>query len=250
MARVNFVYESSSLGIVLRLVERRLLGRLDDVASSDWADRAPEQAFSGLSRIHALADESASGVAIRSNDVFVPHPIAASLSEPQALGLGLPPSIKLALQIDTRGLITSSDFRLSYRWIDDANRSIRGDRIGAILSISGAEYRLPEPLFGLIEAIDDFASASTPDDAARMASLARLQELVPSEADALINVDNYLSSFRVLHATAFSLNLKVEKGNFHFDPILFGRRAPPRAGRGARERSREPTQRTSAGHLC
>ena len=115
-------------------------------------------------------------------DVFVPHPIAASLSEPQALRVGLPPSIKMALQIDTKGLITSPDFRLSYRWIDDANRSIRGDRKGVILSISGGEYRLPEPLFGLIEAIDEFASSPGHEDAARMASLARLQELIPGGA--------------------------------------------------------------------
>ena len=242
MARISFVYNSYPLGIVLRLVERRLLGGSKNVPSSDWVELASEEAFSGLSRILALGDEPSSGVEIRDEDVFVPHPIAASLSEPQALRVGLPPSIKMALQIDTKGLITSPDFRLSYRWIDDANRSIRGDRKGVILSISGGEYRLPEPLFGLIEAIDEFASSPGHEDAARMASLARLQELIPGGAEALISVDSYLSSFRVLHATAFSLNLKVEGGSFHFDPILFGRRVSER-GRGPDD---EPVSETES----
>ena len=96
MARISFVYDSYPLGIVLRLVERRLLGGSKNVPSSDWVELASEEAFSGLSRILALGE-------IRDEDVFVPHPIAASLSEPQALRVGLPPSIKMALQIEYQG---------------------------------------------------------------------------------------------------------------------------------------------------
>jgi HJR/Mrr/RecB family endonuclease len=91
------------------------------------------------------------------------------------------------------------------------------------------EYRLPEPLFSLLEAIDAFTLASTADDDVRIASLARLQAAIPQDAQRQISIDGYLSSFRVMHATAFSLNLKIEGRSFDFDPILFGRRVSERS---------------------
>jgi hypothetical protein len=62
-----------------------------------------------------------------------------------------------------------------------------------------------------------------------MAALARLQSLLPKSTQDQLSIDRYFSSFRVLHASAFSLDLKVEGHTFDFDPILFGRRATERS---------------------
>jgi hypothetical protein len=41
-------------------------------------------------------------------------------------------------------------------------------------------------------------------------------------------VDPYFNSFRILHASAFSLSLKTDGQSFEFDPVLFGRRVVDR----------------------
>ena len=55
--------------------------------------------------------------------LFVDHKTVASLSEPQSVRLGIASSIPFALQIDTKNLITDSDFQLSGYWIDEINRA-------------------------------------------------------------------------------------------------------------------------------
>jgi superfamily II DNA or RNA helicase len=190
-----------------------------------------DQAFSGLSRILALADDDESPVERRAEAVFIDDATVASLSEPQALGLGLPPSVRFVLQINTENLITDPDFKISYRWVDEANRSLRAERNGALISVDGKKYRLPEPSFALITAIDNLGASDTRDDDTRMKCLAQLQALFPEETLDHLSIDKYFSNFRIIHASAFSLNLKVKSGSFDFDPVLFGRRVVDRRTR-------------------
>jgi hypothetical protein len=79
-------------------------------------------------------------------------------------------------------------------------------------------------LFGLVSAIDAFASNDTSDNDVRMERLAHLQSLLPQEAQKQLSIDSYFSNFRVMHASAFSLSLRIEDRSFDFDPVLFGRR--------------------------
>jgi hypothetical protein len=188
-----------------------------------------DQAFSGVSKILALADDDASGVKRTDDAVFVNHKSVASLSEPQASGLGLPPGIPFPLQIDTHNLITDTDFRLSGYWVDELNRPIRSERNGALVRIDDLPYRIPEPLFSLIEAIDAFQKADTSDDNVRMSALAILQSIISTEGQDQVSLDAYLSKFRVVNASAFSLSLRVDRNSFDFDPILFGHRTVERS---------------------
>ena len=224
MARIFFSYESNDDGITLRLMEKRWHGRTEPVPVAAWVDRMADQAFSGISRILALADDVDSAVEYKEDGLFVDHTTIASLSEPQALGLGLPPSVRFVLQVNTKSLITDPDFRISGRWIDEANRSLRAERKGAFLFVDRDAYRLPEPLFGLVSAIDAFSSEDTSDNDLRMGRLAHLQSLLPQEAQKQLSIDKYFSNFRVMHASAFSLSLRIEGRSFDFDPVLFGRR--------------------------
>jgi hypothetical protein len=233
MARVFFDYEPNGKGAVLRLFEKPWVGKARAVAPPDWADCMADGAFAGASRILALLDDPDSPVEMKDDGVFIDHATLASLNEPQALGLGLPPSVRFALQVDTKNLVTDPDFRITGRWIDEANRSLRVRRRGAFLHIEEREYRLPEPLFGLVEAIDDFTAAGTADPDIRMERLAVLQSLIPQEAQEQVAVDSYFKSFRILHASAFSLNLRTQGRSFDFDPVLFGRRVLERVRNGS-----------------
>ena len=212
MARLNFDHDASVGGLTLRLMEKPLIGKAQSVPVNDWADRMADQAFSGVSRILALLDDDKSPVKPKDDGLFVDHLTVASLTEPQALGLGLPPSVRFALQVETKNLITDSNFHVSARWIGVANRPLRAERDGALLLVEGQKYRLPEPLFSLCEAIDTFSEAETTDYDSRMARLAHLQSLIPKHAQDQLALNSYFASFRIMHASAFSLSLQSWTG--------------------------------------
>src|ERR1700687_444304 len=190
MARILFTHERSSDGTILRLMEKRWLSPAAPIPVADWDGRMADQAFSGISRILALADDVDSAVTQKEDSLFIDHKTVSSLSEPQALGLGLPPSVRFALQVNTKNLITDHDFGISGRWVDEANRPLRVEREGAFLFLEGSEYRAPEPLFGLVSAIDAFASADTSDNDVRMERLAHLQSLLPQDANKQLCIDS------------------------------------------------------------
>src|SRR5690242_18575923 len=195
MGRPYFQYEITPKGIELRLVEKRWTGRLEALPTDGWIDRTENLSFSGLSRVLALADDIDSPVERLSESLFLDHSTVASLSEPQALGLGLPPSMRFVLQISTRNLITDRDFNVSYRWIDEANRSIRSSRIGAFVQAGADRYRLPQPSFSLVEAIDQFAASDAGDDGSRMEHLAQMQTFFPQEEIEQLSIDKYFFNF-------------------------------------------------------
>jgi HJR/Mrr/RecB family endonuclease len=229
MPRVFFDFESRDGGVKLRLIEKPLLSVARVVSVDDWADHKGDQAFSGIARVLALLDDADSPVERNDDGIFVDHKSIATLTEPQALGLGFPPSVRVSLQVESKGLVTDPDFRVLARWVGQANRSLQAKRDGAFLQVDGENYRLPEPIYDLCEAIDSFAAAATDEYDNRMARLAHLQSLFPRDTRNQLTVDLYFSSFRILHASAFSLSLKVEGKNFDFDPVLFGRRVVEQA---------------------
>jgi hypothetical protein len=97
------------------------------------------------------------------------------------------------------------------------------DRHGAILERGKERYRIPDPLFSIIDAVHEFRAADTHDDARRFATLARLQELFPEDQREQLRLDPYMRRFRVFHATA-SLHLETTADqSFQFDPVVFGR---------------------------
>jgi hypothetical protein len=46
--------------------------------------------------------------------------------------------VRFALQVETKNLITDRDFRVVARWVGEANRSLRGEREGALRRRRGA----------------------------------------------------------------------------------------------------------------
>lgn len=223
MSRIKFSYEAVDGGIVLRLLESRTLRSDAPIAVEEWVKRTSDLGLSAVARVLALSEDSESSVEPKAGGIFIDHHTIAELTEPQALSLSLPPATRLTLQIETQNLITDTDFRIIGRWIGEANRPSRARRDGAFLLVNDQRYRVPQPLFDLIEAIDDFGVGSRSPVERDLSAIARLQELLPEEARDQLRVDSYFSSFRVRHATSFSLSLRTVDRSFDFDPILFGR---------------------------
>lgn len=232
MPRLIFDSSFDDTGVLITLRKRGLFGGTI-VPPSEWSEVAADVAFAGLARILPLIEQDEVDATIEGDGVRLSHEVIADLTEPQAVGLGLPPSVPFSLSIETDKLITDPSFTIRYGWIETANRPVSVNRCGAMLRRGTQTYRVPNPLWSIIESIDTFEKADNSDDGRRFSALSRLQEYFPPEEQERLKVDGYLKRFRVLHATAFSLHLgTTEDRSFRFDPILFGRRVVERLQQG------------------
>src|SRR5215467_3637199 len=106
MARLSFECERTDDGVILRLIEKPWIGQSRSVPVDHWAERMADQVFSGMSKALALLDDAEHIVTRTADGLSLDYRTIASLTEPQALSLGLPPSARVALQVDTKNLIT------------------------------------------------------------------------------------------------------------------------------------------------
>src|SRR5262245_19630410 len=221
MALPVFDTSFDDAGVLITLRKRGLFGG-SIVPPGDWSEVASDVAFTGLARILPLIEQDEAEAIIEGDGVRLSHRIIADLTEPQAVALGLPPSVPFSLSIETDKLITDPSFTIRYGWVETANRPVSSTRRGAILQRGTQTYRVPNPLWSIIESIDAFEKADNADDGKRFSALSRLQQYFPTEEQERLKIDGYLKRFRVLHATAFSLHLgTTEDRSFRFDPILF-----------------------------
>lgn len=161
----------------------------------------------------------------RENSLDLPHHALVCLTDSQAMILGLPPAIPFALDLKTHGIVTDDDFFVSTNWVTSGGVPQIATRRGAFVHKGSAVYRLPSPLYEITEAAYVLAHHSKMNSEQRFKALATLNELLPPKNDKKINVNTDFGSMRILHASAFSLQVPSLSEAFHFDPILFSRKA-------------------------
>src|SRR5262245_38280795 len=120
---MNPYFESAQIsgGVDLRLMDKPLLRRGESIPVDAWANRMGDRAFSGISRVLGLLDQPDSPVDRTEYGLYLDHATIAALTEPQALGLGFPPSVRARVQVSSKNLITDPNFSVSSHWIDEAN---------------------------------------------------------------------------------------------------------------------------------
>lgn len=216
--------------ILLTLREKRgLLRKEVCVPFRDWQNTLPEKSLPLLVIINDLLDNK-NGIA-REDYIEIPHESITGLTETQASLLGLPPPVPFAFDIKTEGTIDREDFRLSTSWVSSGGVRKFGLKIKGAFVVEGSNYyRIPSPVFEIVKAAEVLSNNQIKEDSVRYPALTILQELISKDND-LRNVwtDRYLGSIRVLHASAFSLQIPTTSEGFQFDPILFSSKAVGRA---------------------
>jgi hypothetical protein len=185
-----------------------------------WAIEAPSALLPGVDLAQRLI---AAGSAIAEADaLFVEHGAIAGLSAREAAALGLPPTTELRAVVEGSGLIVRPDFRASLTWQRPTGQAVIGvERIGAWLRVGGALQRLPTSLFDIAEAIDRLAAAPAEDMAARLSALGALREVLPAaEQQGEASARGMLGRMTIVHADAFSLDLKGEGEELRLLPVL------------------------------
>jgi superfamily II DNA or RNA helicase len=231
MARASFEYNVVPGGVDVRLTRRAMLGTPAVVPVDEWTSVATGAARPGMARVLSALDADDGSVVRRGDALGMTDAFVASLTETQAIGLGLPPSVPFMLDVQAHGRFMSPEFSVATQWLEHG-RPVWSERRGTILVVGDDEYRIPSPLFQILGAVDLYRAAPAGDESARIKLVASLQEQLPQDGADNILLDQYLRSFRVQHAAAFSLTLRTEGAEFSCDPILFGRRVHKRASGG------------------
>lgn len=233
MAKLELNYEIVPGGIELFLSEEKrsiLLKRIRrKIDVSEWDIQKDLHALSGLAKLQALLESAEEHDADRDCTVtildnaegyFLPHRVIAALTEGQSLSLGLPPSVPFQLRIQTTGPLLESATQIHYKWMSNG-RTVRAEQYGAILEVGTTQYRLADPLYTSVNAVNAFNQAGDCSLDERMEYLASLADLIQHGGEQA-DLESTLKDLRITHATAFGLSLYSDRNGVNFDPLLFG----------------------------
>jgi len=222
VAKVGVVHSIDDERVTIRLREKSLIGVSRFVPISEWTSHADKSLLPAISEILSHTDDE--DVMATLDSIALPHERVAILDGPTSAALGLPPAIPMTLDIRSEGAFTDSDFMLRARWVDRNYQAVPGlRRVGGFLNQAGRRYRIPEPIFSLVVAIDRFNARDHADPDDRLKAWAWIQKFLRIENRNDVFADGHVLETRVAHAAAFSLALKTENGEFDFQPILFGK---------------------------
>lgn len=149
--------------------------------------------------------------------VLVSHAIVASLSRQEVLSLGLPKAADLSLRLRSINTLTSPDGQLEAVLIRKGGIPVLSPkRQGAVLTVGSERYVVLDPLYSVLDRVDEFNRRELADP---LAAWGRLRALLPEGAD----VDDYLTGVKVSFASSFRLTPFLnEAGEPDFD-VLPGR---------------------------
>jgi hypothetical protein len=132
-------------GVLVTFRKRGLFGG-SVVPPNEWSEVAGDLAFAGLARILPLIEQDEVDAAIEGDGVRLSHRVIADLTEPQAVSLGLPPSVPFSLCIETDKLITDPSFTIRYGWVETANKQTGGrNSMRSYVAEGGANLSSPKP---------------------------------------------------------------------------------------------------------
>lgn len=199
----------------------------ETIAFDDWVIARPAAAAASVARLLQALDDGetaadGSPLVIANADSATLHPaFIARLTDSEAEALGLPPATRLSLNLRSSGLIHKDGFRIDAEWTRPGGVKERAPVINGRLNHGGTQWRIPEPLFSTLAAVERVNDAA--DTPARQSALADLKRVIGTDAAASIATDGHIDRLRLSYASGFSLSLKAGADGFEFDPVLFGR---------------------------
>lgn len=224
MTRFYAENQGSYTEISLR-TKRGLLTKEVSIPVAEWEHKLPENILPVMAVLNNILE--ASELPKYEDRILLQHSDVSMLTDSEAHILGLPPSVPYAFDIKTSGTIDQSTFSISTSWVNAGGAPEFGvEHDGAFVKHGKKLYRIPSPLYEIVQAAYKLADRDQTQNS-RYEALANLHQLIPQ--DNRVKTDKYLGSIRVLHASAFSLQLPIDGESFQFNPVLFSRKALGRA---------------------
>lgn len=212
-----FDWVSDPDGVRLKLAsetKRWFVTNSTNLKVSDWLSGGDSRVRRGLlaltEQLEDLSDEERN-----SEELFLSHSFVASISELSASALNLPSAVPYQLRVFSEGKVIDESFQLNSEFLDGDRPLFHDGREGSILRIGRVFYRIPSPMFDILEEVKSPADGR--DEL--LEKIARISELFGVDADSAskIEPDKALSNMRIRHASGFSSSVH---GEISSDPIL------------------------------
>ncbi|KGJ92090.1 DEAD/DEAH box helicase [Thalassotalea sp. ND16A] len=146
---------------------------------------------------------------ITCNESFI-----ASLTQLEIKQLGLPAPSNCKIKIKSKGLISQSNFQISYTLLRSDGRPYLGlKREGLFIKTGNKTETLLDPIYSLVEKIDRFNSFHTDERDERFIRWGIIQELLPDDAI----IEGQLNTITICRADRFTLDINSGGG---FNPTL------------------------------
>ncbi|MFG1379241.1 DEAD/DEAH box helicase [Xanthobacter autotrophicus] len=214
---ITLTLRPEKAGLLGGLLRRRPARDLEKLSADD------RDLMLALADLRALGDAQPGTLEITSDQIRLPHALAAALDGRTAERLGLPPVVDLTLRTDVDGLVGSPGFRLRHEWVRHGQRQLP-QRVGAILKTSAGLRRLPLWLMQAVEIAEGYKGGGT--EAEQWAALARFRQALDpgvsvgeAGAAARVSMTDFLSGLQVRIADRFSLSPNAALDDFDIVPF-------------------------------
>ena len=206
---MRFSAEPTTDGLVLHLTNEGD----EPIPVTDWTN----QEAGATGALLRLRDEEQARENTEGKNLTVEWPAVAAMNAETLRSLGLPGHAPVMLTVGSQHGFSDPDFRIRWRLTRRDRQIAVPRRTGAWLTSGAENWILPEPTFGILEAIERANATGSSDIETRLLAWARIREKLPDEA---IDGDR-LRRTRFVVASAFELVPKLnEKGEIDFDPVI------------------------------
>ena len=217
----SFESEIVDDGVILRLSTRKkslLSSQYKRYTINDWTSSGDPDLLRGLASIH----EEISQCDPDSDFIKLSHKRASSLEEVEAKALGLPISVPYQLRVWSSGNWNDNTYDLNSEFLDDGRQIYVDERTGAFLFIGKYKYRIPEPLYSIIEEVNKFPTHRDQ----KIESQARIRDLLGDEKNNTqhINAEENIINLKIRHVSGFSSAVTGSLDDPELTPVLFSKK--------------------------
>ena len=217
----RFDWKPTDDGVELRLssvAKKFFRETTSTIPVSQWSAGDDAALLRGLSALSAIfQDMTDSDLAAES--LMLPNDFVSRLSEAQAKALGLPPSLPFQLRITSSGRLSEGNYILDGEFLDGNTQVFTNPSIGAILPHGRKQYRIPYPIFQIIDELNRFEVDGTRES--KLESVARILSLMGQDSSSGIEPERALADMRIRQASAFSVSIHGDLEDPELKPVLF-----------------------------
>ena len=220
----RFSYEPTPNGVILSLshVAKKLFSTTaKQIRVGDWASGKDTGIKRGLIALNSIY-QGLSDSQLNSTTLKLDHEFVANLSEDNARALALPPSVPHQIHIRSIGKMIDGTYDLESQLLDGLNPAVIDERIGSILKIGRINYRVPSPIYDILNEIKNFGG----DNDEKWERIAKIVGLLGIDSDSGVSIEPEmaLANIRIRHVAAFSARATGDLQNdLILAPVLFAR---------------------------
>ena len=187
----------------------------------NWASHGNSTVLRGLATLGPILQNVSD---INATNLILPNDFIASLSDSESKFLSLPSSIPYQLRVWGSGSWIDNSYNLNAELLDGNEPVFIDNRVGAIVEIGRLNYRLPDPLYSIIELVANVNGNSTRDQ--KIETQAKIAELLGTSkiGSSRLESDEQIANIKIRHVAGFSASVTGSLEDPILTPVLFSKK--------------------------